>query len=551
MSNYIVSLNSIPDDLTPDEILKSDEFLNFLKQYFRESRRFEQPNSSFFHDYEAKSIRSFIKRILRKDEDTLNKIKNLPQHKQDELLNLVDSLYDYWRSLNRYVFFNNFEDNKISHQEFIHKFNLFAESIITFYRTIYETILGREQTIYRILPSGGNAGILLNKKRLQVSDSLNFLTSVPTLESLVTQPPFIIKTRENKRKGVFFEANKPITSTQLDYQNCYALYINIYDTRGLVIIHKDYLGFLVALGNLFQVEPYDLNTENKGFEFILLFGTEDSGDKCYYYKDKNTYVGVCPKEAKIDYFGYAKKMILTLFNLVMIDRQLLPIHGAGVRIRRGDKTKNLFFLGDSGAGKSETLEAIRLLYKKKYQVETIFDDMGTFHLLKDGVYATGTEIGAFVRLDDLDQGYSLRSADRAVYLNIDEDNSRVVIPIEDFEMTYTLHKVDAFLLADNYTDTVKGIELYRDVESAIHDFERGERVALNTTNEKGLVSTYFANPFGPLQRKDEVHSYIDKYFHKLFADNIPIGKLYTRLSLDRKNGPYQGAEALIDLFEKL
>lgn len=551
MSNYTVSLNSIPDDLTPYEILKSEDFFNFLKQYYRKSKRFEQPNSSFFHDYEAKSIRSFFKRILQKDEETLKRIKNLPKHKQDELLNLVDSLYDYWRRLNRYVFFDNSSDKKISHQEFIHKFNQFADHIITFYRTIYETILGREQTIYRVLPSGGNAGILLNKKELQVPESLNYLKSVPVLESLVTQPPFIIKTKENKRKGIFFELDKPITAEQLDHENCYALCINIFDTRGLVIIHKDYLGFLVALGNLFQVEPYDCDSDKKPFEFILLFGTENSGDKCYYYKDKNTYIGVCPKEAKIDYFGYAKKMILTLFNLVMIDRKLLPIHGAGIRIRRGDKTKNLFFLGDSGAGKSETLEAIRLLYKKKYQVETIFDDMGTFHLLKDGVYATGTEIGAFVRLDDLDQGYSLRSADRAVYLNIDEDNSRVVIPIEDFEMTYTLHKVDAFLLADNYTDTVKGIEIYKDVETAIRDFEKGERVALNTTNEKGLVSTYFANPFGPLQRKEQVHSYINKYFNKLFDDHIPIGKLYTRLSLDRKKGPYQGAESLIGLFEKL
>ena len=551
MNNYIISLNDIPKSLSSKAILNSYEFLDFLRNYYKESKKFDQPNSTYFHDYEAKSIRHFIKKILEKDPETIKKIHDLPADKRDNLLNLIDSLYDYWRKLNRYVFFNNYQNETISHQEFITRFNSFAEAIITFYRTVYETVLGREQTIYRILPSGGNAGLLFNKRELKLPERLSFLKNIPLLQSLVTQPPFIIKTKENKRKGVFFEKQAPITKYQFQTDESYALIINIFDTRGLVVINKDYLGFLVALGNLFQVEPYECHKDEHSFDFIVLFGTEDSSDKCYYYKEEHTYVGVCPKEAKIDYFGYAKKMILTLFNLVMIDRGLLPIHGAGVRIRRGDKIKNLFFLGDSGAGKSETLEAIRLLYKKRYQVETIFDDMGTFHIKDGQVYATGTEIGAFVRLDDLDQGYSLRSADRAVYLNIDEDNSRIVIPIEDFEMTYTLHHVDAFLLADNYTDTIKGIQKYQELDTAIEDFEKGERVALNTTNEKGLVSTYFANPFGPLQRQKEVHSYIHKYFETLFKNHIPVGKLYTRLSLDRKNGPYQGAEALIELFEKL
>lgn len=551
MNNFVINLNDIPETITEEDILKSEHLLEVLKNYFKESRKFDQPNSLCFHDYATRSIRVFLKNILAKDEKTMKKLDSLPLDKRDDLLNLIDSLYDYWRKLNRYVFFDNSKGQKLSHYEFIRRFNEFAEAIVNFYRDIYETVLGREQTIYRILPSGGNAGILINHQDLELPEALSFLKDSPSLESLVTQPPFIIKTKENKRKGVFFEKLDKITKNKFNAGEAIAVTIDIYDTRGLVFIDKDYLGFLVALGNLFQIEPFKAEEAKKDYDFIVLFGTVDTGDKCYYYKEGKTYVGVCPKEAKIDYFGYVKKMILTLFNLTMIDRKLLPIHGAGVRIRRGDKTKNLFFLGDSGAGKSETLEAIRILYKKRYQVDTIFDDMGTFHLINGSVFATGTEIGAFVRLDDLDQGYSLRSADRAVYLNIDEDNSRVVIPIEDFEMTYMLHHVDAFLLCDNYTDTIKGVQLYNDPLTAISEFEKGERVALNTTNEKGLVSTYFANPFGPMQREEEVHSYIQDYFNALFKNKVPVGKLYTRLSIDRKRGPYQGAEALIELFEKL
>jgi energy-coupling factor transporter ATP-binding protein EcfA2 len=235
----------------------------------------------------------------------------------------------------------------------------------------------------------------------------------------------------------------------------------------------------------------------------------------------------------------------------MIERKLLPIHGAGVKIRMNGRVKNLFLLGDSGAGKSETLETIRSLYGDDYQVDTIFDDMGTFHLLDGKVYASGTEIGAFVRLDDLDQGYSLRSADRAVYLNIDEANSRVVIPIEDFEMTYTLHPVDCLLLADNYTDNQKGITLYSNPQEAMADFIAGKRMAMNTTSEKGLVSTFFANPFGPMQKEKEVRTFLPDYFNALFKNNVPVGKIYTRLSLDRKEGPVNGAKSLIELFKNL
>ena len=51
-------------------------------------------------------------------------------------------------------------------------------------------------------------------------------------------------------------------------------------------------------------------------------------------------------------------------------------------------------------------------------METIFDDMGTFKLINNQVYANGTEIGAFVRLDDLDQGYAYEIMDRALFLNL-------------------------------------------------------------------------------------------------------------------------------------
>lgn len=550
MRKILLDLTKISSHPTDEAILESNLLDRILESYFKDSEKNSRPNSSYFQEYGPKSALLFFRNILKRDERTLQMLASLTTQKRDDLLNLVDAVYDYYRSRERYVFYNNSKGEPITHRDFMRRFESLSESIVSFYRDIYETINGHEQTVYRILPSGGNAGILLGRKKIPLPESLSFLKRIPLMESVVIHPPFIIKTQENKRKGLFEFKNRKVKDKNFDVSHAYGVILKIYDKRALIYFNEDYLGFLVALGNLFQIEPFH-HESRKDFDFIVLFGTEDTGEECYYYKEGKAYVGVCPKKAKIDYFGYAKKMILTLYNLTAIDRKLLPIHGAGVRIRKGEKSKNFFFLGDSGAGKSETLEAVRNLSKGEYQIDTIFDDMGTFHLVNGKVYATGTEIGAFVRLDDLDQGYSLRSADRAVYFNIDEVNSRVVIPIEDFEMTYTLHEVDCFLLADNFTDIDKGLKIIKDPVEAIDAFKKGERVALNTTNETGLVSTYFANPFGPVQREAEVDEYLPDFFHALYENGIPVGRLFTRLSLDRKDGPKEGAKALLKLFDKL
>ncbi len=550
MRKIIIDLTKTKPIFTAQELLDSPGFSSFLESYFADSLKDNRPNSSFFLAYQATTCIFFFQKVLDKEETTIRKIRELDDKNLDDLLNLIDSIYDYWRKTERYLVFIKKDGQVASHREFVMAFTEFSNSIVDAYRDLYETVLGHEQTVYRVLPSGGNAGVLLAKENLPLGNNLDFLKTIPLMESVVTQPPFIIKTKQNTRKGFFYEKNSPVKATDFDYQNSYGVLIRIYDVKGVVYFDKDYMGFLISLGNLFQVESYDPK-KDKDISFIVLFGCSNQGNTCFYYKENDKYIGVLPKDANIDYFGYAKKMVLTLFNLLMIERKLLPIHGAGVKIRMNGRVKNLFLLGDSGAGKSETLETIRNLYGDDYQVDTIFDDMGTFHLLDGKVYASGTEIGAFVRLDDLDQGYSLRSADRAVYLNIDEANSRVVIPIEDFEMTYTLHPVDCLLLADNYTDNQKGITLYSNPQEAMADFIAGKRMAMNTTSEKGLVSTFFANPFGPMQKEKEVRTFLPDYFNALFKNNVPVGKIYTRLSLDRKEGPVNGAKSLIELFKNL
>lgn len=546
----VIDLANFVVDFTSKEVLNIKELRLFLKSYYQEF--FPSLNltyKSYLPDNEQKCYQ-FFKDVIYRNQKFLDGYNHLNQDIKDDILYFIDSLYDYYRSLSRFIVFVNNDERSMSRRQMMNQFNVLAKSVVSFYRDIYETCLNDEQTVYRVLPSGANAGLLFSQNLLKLNTRLSFLDNIPLLEAVVTQPPFMLKTKQNKRVGTFFKQDHYVSEKDFDYKNSYGVLVKIYNTTGLVYFDREYLGYLAAISNLFQVVSYSKEKDTK-IDFIVLFGTNNDEDKCYYYEEEDMLVGVMPKKANIDYFGYVKKIMLTLFNLKMIKQKLLPIHGAGIKITSNGKSKNFVILGDSGAGKSETIEAIRHLYGSTYQIDTIFDDMGTFHIKDDKVFTTGTEIGAFVRLDDLDQGYSLKSMDRAVFFNIDQVNSRVVVPIETYAMTYELHQVDAFLLADNYSDNDKGITYYDDSKLAKADFVLGKRVALNTTQEKGLVSTYFANPFGPVQEKEFVETYLQSYFDTLFKNNVPVGKIYTRLSLDRKQGPYIGAKALIELFESL
>ena len=56
--------------------------------------------------------------------------------------------------------------------------------------------------------------------------------------------------------------------------------------------------------------------------------------------------------------------------------------------------------------------------------------MGALGCPTDGrVLGYGTEIGAFVRLDDLQQGYAFGQIDRAIIMSPHKVNARVVVPV--------------------------------------------------------------------------------------------------------------------------
>lgn len=188
-------------------------------------------------------------------------------------------------------------------------------------------------------------------------------------------------------------------------------------------------------------------------------------------------------------------------------------------------------MGDSGAGKSETIEAMQLLnHPALIDMDIVFDDMGSLHLHEGKVVAQGSEIGAFIRLDDLDKGSPYKTMDRSIFMNPESVNARVVIPVSSYQLIIQNHPVHYFFYANNYVNQV-GLKLANSAEELKHVFVEGKRMALATTHEVGLSMTYFANPFGPMQDQKTCDPLIDFYFKEMDTSGVHVGEVYTGLGV--------------------
>ena len=477
---------------------------------------------------------------------------------KDLFLEVVDLLFAYWKRLERYAVVRNTRLGEgLQNVRFIQAMDMFNDLILATGRRVQETVNGYDQRVYRQMNAGASAGLTLNDVNWNCPIEYKGLADIPFISTVVFHPPFISYTKRNTRDGIFHEHQQnPLENIVLNEDDWFVFPCKVGSMLTFVYFHKDFMVHGIGIANLFE-----LATENeyigKKPDIIYVFGYPDGEEnekRAFYYKDKKNdiLVGYANYCEDIDYFGYMKKMLLTLHNVKQIEQRKLPIHGAMVNIElKNGKESNIIIMGDSGAGKSESLEAFRTLNEKYIRhMRVIFDDMGFLKKEEDGtIKGYGTEIGAFVRVDDLDPAYAFEQLDRGIYTNPDKVNARVTIPISTYEIIMKGHKVDFFLYANNYNDVDKKILIYDDLDKAIQVFEDGARKAKGTTTEVGLVKSYFANPFGPVQERAETEVLVREYFKDMEKAGVKIGEIHTSLAIDgrAKDGPREAAEELFDL----
>jgi hypothetical protein len=450
------------------------------------------------------------------------------------LTKLIEEGYNFWRILQRCSITRTGSNSSLQLANFMEADAKFNQLVLAVYRGAQEKVQGRKNRIYRQLQAGTNASMVIRDIKWNIPEGYETLKGIPFVDSMLLRTPLLLHPRSNKRKGSFKPNDvNPFDKAVIHRDEWFCYPAKVGSLLMHIYFHRDYAFSGITLANLFELAT-DTEVAKRKPDCMVLFGIKDENLECSYYHDKKTgiWIGKVPSQTIIEYFGYMKKMCLTLHNVAMMDKGWLPLHGSMVNIHlRNGRSKGIIFIGDSGAGKSETIEAIQLLGEEDIlSIDVVFDDMGSLHIENGQVLAQGTEIGAFIRLDDLDKGSPYKTMDRSIFMNPETVNARVVIPVAPYSLIVKNHKVDYFLYANNYENKI-GVHLAEKAADMKATFVEGKRCAMQTTDEVGISTTYFANPFGPMQHPDICDPLLDKYFVALDAANIKTGEVYTGLGV--------------------
>ncbi len=482
------------------------------------------------------------------------------------LLNdFIEYLYNYWRSFERFVVIDS--TGRVFEKRPYRAFNDMVEPlshlIRASYRDICENLTNKHPHIYRQVNAGAEVGVIAVPKDIPLpSGSYDKLHGIPVIRQVILYPPLILNPPMNKRTGKYERiAKNPLELVTLDKNEWLCYPAKVGPLVMLVYFHKKFFELGLALSNLFEMAD-DADLQRKP-DAVYTFGVQGdcldgiSKMPTVFFDDEanDMLVGAVPGRDEFGYFGYLKKMLLTLHNIKMMKTGRLPFHGALVRmILKGNKDLTFLFIGDTGAGKSETLEAFRALGEEYIQdIIIIADDMGSFDIAPNGkIIGYGTEIGAFLRLDDLQPGYALGQIDRAIIMNANQVNARIILPVTSFNNLIKGHNIDFILYANNYEEIDEDhpiIEKIATPEAAMKIFKEGTVMSKGTTSTHGVVHTYYANVFGPVQYKELHDPLAEKFFHAFFKANVFVGQIRTRLGLSgwERNGPQEAAKELLNV----
>jgi hypothetical protein len=556
---------------TAEEMLSSEKFRQVLDHCIENLKAKNSPLLDVFEDRQPdkETVSDLIKTLiyLVKYENKLVPhifekssvyLRNL-----DRLAAFVEYLYDYWRSFDRFIV-NDSEGDRLDkrpYRTFNETIEQLTHLIRTVYRQIQENITGSHPNVYRQVPAGAEMSVIsLPKKIAYTGDKYIKLNNIPVIRQMLIYPPLVIQQPMNKRTGHFKKIQQnPLDLVELNSEEWLCYPAKIGKLLIMVYFHINFFELGFSQCNLFQLaDDKDLKRKPDalfiyGVQGNVLDGLASSPTVFFEDKEHEIFVGAVPNRPEFGYFGYLKKMVLTLHNSLVMKSGNMPFHGAMVKILlQGNKEATILMMGDTGAGKSETLEAFRVLGEKHIRELTIIaDDMGSIELDENNCpIGFGTEIGAFLRLDDLQPGYAFGHLDRSIIMNPSQVNARIVFPVTSFKTVIQGHKIDYILYANNYEEIDVDhpvIERFQSAEWALDIFREGAVMSKGTTTSSGLVHTYFANIFGPPEYRELHEEITARYFEAFFRNNVFVGQMRTRLGIPgyESSGPRDAALELL------
>lgn len=473
----------------------------------------------------------------------------------------TEYLYNFWRSYFRIIICDS-EGDRLDRRPY-RTFNLTIQQLTSTVRRTYrdaiENLTGKHPQVYRQVIAGAEIATIALPRDIPYPALYKELNVVPIIRQVLLHPPLIMDPPMNKRTGSFKKVDKNpmdlITVNKKDWL-CYPAKVG--DLLVFLYMHKSFYELGLSLCNLFELAGEADFTRKP--DAVYIFGVEADlqdyyGSPTIFHDDteNDILVAAAPNHPDFGYFGYIKKMMLTLYNAKKMKNGLMPFHGALVKIiLNGGVQANVLIIGDSGAGKSETLTALDEVSEGNIQdMVVIADDMGSIDFTSSkNITGYGTEIGAFLRLDDLTPGFAFGQIDRAIIMNPNKVNARIILPVATYENIIKGVDIDIILYANNYDVVDEShpiIEQFHSAKEAISVFRQGKVASKGTTTTTGIIQSYFANIFGPPDYTETHDRLADECFNKAFDMGIFVGQMRTRLGVPgfERTGPIEAAKVLL------
>jgi hypothetical protein len=339
------------------------------------------------------------------------------------------------------------------------------------------------------------------------------LSHVPLTIAADIQTGVDYTTPSNKRAKPFYElGHNPFRSETFNAEEWVAVPLTVGAWLIVAYIHKSRgcIEMEPGLLNLFPFANVDEISAGRKPDGIFLFGDPNAADEDlgYWWDAENeVLVGLVPNRDELKYFGYCKKPVLTLHNVLAIRAGDIPLHCGCTRYKMRFDEAGAPYIAEMRV-KSDDMGRIRLERGDDAQQRPIF---------------YGTETGAFACLDGFSERAKMQMQGREVgYNRTTGSNARQIVPVSADTEVRAGHQLDVLLYANNFrlkSPSEMTVDVDMSVMDAVAHFRLGERVAAGSTQtfRGARESSYWANPFPLLQ--DPQGQILHPELHAIFQDS--------------------------------
>ena len=331
---FIRLKNQICD--SSEELLRSELFYEILKRALTALDRRKSVVLKFFGGREVNdaNIRLLIQTFEFVEKMSIDLVGRVVPGSEDllrdknALNDFVEYLYNYWRSFDRFIICES-EDERYDKRPF-RTFNDTIEDLTDLvrrtYREIQENITGTHPRIYRQVAAGAEMAAIACSVRVPYPAELyEKLNAIPVIRQVLFYPPLVLNQLNNTREGKFEKIpENPLGRFDLkrDEWLCYPLKAG--NLLILVYFKEKFFEMGLSLCNLFELAS-DEDLQRKP-DAVFVYGAEEKSlewpgvfPTVFFDDEKNDMlVGAVPESDRFGYFGYLKKMILTLHNIKRI-----------------------------------------------------------------------------------------------------------------------------------------------------------------------------------------------------------------------------------------